>query len=1454
MSYKKIIIISILLLISLTAVSASDVDNITIQTIDEEIIDYSDNFVGNSNEDMVLDASLNDLQSLVNSVSNGGTLDLNTDFSGGKAVKISKSITINGNNHVLDANSKDCIFSLSDGVNVVLKNIVFKNGYLDNGGAISNYYKSSSLTLINCNFLSNYAKISGGAIYTTGNLNIEGCTFSSNVVDDDDGGAIYAIGKTTIRSSIFSDNNVVGSVRNVCNGGAIFLFGDSNTIDSCKFNNNFADDNGGAIYSEGNLNVYNSTFEYNVADDDDGGAIYADGTLNVENCYFGDNAANDDDGGAIYCKKNLNVIRSNFYSNKAFVDGGAIFCEAVTTITNSRFAANRAEGSDSRCFGGAVRSKGVCYIIGCEFSRNFAEDYGGAIYADGILSIIGNSFLDGEKWIHCSFTANSAIDYGGAIYVGGTLYINWQTSNLQTDINQKESNNTLSDDSKVVDFVSNDVREGDGGGIYCCGNAYINNAVCFYNMAAVDGGVIYCKRDLNVVLSYIYQNNAQENGGAIRSKGNCYIDSTLLDSNEVGDCGGAIYADEDLIINGGSIISSNKANERGGGVYVDGSVYINWNLENSVRSCFMSNRVYDDNGGSLYCCGNAYINNAEFGDSDSEIDGGAIFSKGETHVRNSEFYCNRAMTRHIADFHSHYGGAIYSAGLITVEGSNFQANSATSRGGAIYSDKEIIVSNSRFRLNSAGDHGGAIYAEKFEQLSNSIFIQNSVNEDGGAIYINANCDPNIVSCLFSRNSCGDEGGAIYLDSAYSLLKISYCTFIGNHADDKGQAVYCCGNYEYVDYCWYGTNNPSFSDMFKIYHRLSSDDDYGVSNYAKINLKVNDTNLFVGNKYQLSVYFTSNTGSALSGEIIGYDASFTGNGVFSNNKMGYNEISTDVVFTKEYPTVSATIDGQSVYLSPNVINKYSSTVNILSCEDIIYPESFKVNFEVINRSKVSFAINDNQGKVVKQGDIGDGENSVVVDGLNPGNYSITISNSESFDTLSSNTTANFRVKPLYNVVVSANDVVYGEITTITLKSDIDGLFNVNIDDYGLIQMDVINGSATHQLKLNSGIYYTHTTINTDDFAIKCTEARFVVDSLPAHISLIINSTFTYPNNIAGEIIADVPGVYGIHIGDKLMATVNITNTSAKFNAGVLRPGINYIVSAGIMERNYFGVASSRIDVVKGNFEGYSLHISDSVYSKDLIAESHTSMENHFVLEIGDYKRPIYVRESGLTVNLGSKWDAGLYNAKLVFEGDDFYLPSSYSTLFTVYKANSDLNLKVKVLSSSEGFEVSHTLSSHATGYIEYYLNGAFICNLSVDKNLNLDPLDSGHYVLVAKYCGDENYNSSYDTIEININSQLNKGINSSHDNKPDELIKSSKESNKQILVTLDNSYSFNYAVGEVVKSNTNDLTNNLTNNSNGTSPVKSIDSKSNDGNFNFLWILLLLLIIAIAGVLIKKYKN
>ncbi len=206
-------------------------------------------------------------------------------------IDIYKNVTILGagkDKSIIDALGLDEIFNVDYGYSLIIKDLTLKNS---SGSAI---YNSGTLTVINCDFVNNFAK-SGGAIYNEGILSVTGSTFINNQAGS--GGAIYC------REEIanISDCTFTRNVAN--NGGAIYLRYGETTITGSTFLNNTAA-YGGAIYNyEAFLNLTNSRIENNTAQ----GIVQLLGEGTSSNQY----------GGGIFLNKNsmYKIISNHILNN-----------------------------------------------------------------------------------------------------------------------------------------------------------------------------------------------------------------------------------------------------------------------------------------------------------------------------------------------------------------------------------------------------------------------------------------------------------------------------------------------------------------------------------------------------------------------------------------------------------------------------------------------------------------------------------------------------------------------------------------------------------------------------------------------------------------------------------------------------------------------------------------------------------------------------------------------------------------------------------------------------------------------------------------------------------------------------------------------------------------------------------------------------------------------------------
>lgn len=442
-----------------------------------------------------------------------------------EGILINKSITIDGNGHVLDGRGLTRIFKVING-KVIFKNIIFKDGSSVQGSAI----KGNAL-VINSTFNDNYCR--NNLRYREPVSSIYGSYSPPFYYETRYGGALYGVDAI---NCTFRNNQADY-------GGAIF----KGTALNCIFENNYAADYGGAIC---NVEVINSTFRNNRASS--GGALNLN---NAINCIF-ENNQGFKRGGAIY---DADAFNCTFLNNTSPI-GGAIFkgsCDwcifinntasyggAIASnrhqdyifkgdrISNSIFINNLAHDCGGAIWG--IRDYAFdSIILNCTFKRNSAS-YGGAAYAGIIVksAFENNSALNGSDVYNSLVSRNSSLNAYNSIFFNQTDYKTF--SDLNDLINSKEDDIYLFDD--YVFDLDSDFEYLDYGifimrDVVIHGNGHMINAknLCrifnvfanatFENISFINGQTSGCGGAINgkcmVLNCSFYNNYAYENGGAL---------------------------------------------------------------------------------------------------------------------------------------------------------------------------------------------------------------------------------------------------------------------------------------------------------------------------------------------------------------------------------------------------------------------------------------------------------------------------------------------------------------------------------------------------------------------------------------------------------------------------------------------------------------------------------------------------------------------------------------------------------------------------------------------------------------------------------------------------------------------------------------------------------------------------------------------------------------------------
>ena len=745
----------LVVLLSLSAVSAADIDAAIDNEIDVSDISNSEPIETNPNDDISLEAdgTFTDLSSQINSASPNETITLDKDYywdgSGNYGgIELKEAITIDGQGHTIDAESADGgyvrIFNIY-GTDIVLKNIVFANAdrnYNQVGGGAIYVFEGATVSIINCTFVNNTAAF-GAAINSYGGVNVTDCTFYNNSVTYN-GGAIVGSAQTPgftgaylhVTNSKFY-NNSAGY------GGAILGGYESNvTIADSEFINNSARYNGGALdFTTYVTPVYvsNSIFKNNSANN--GGAIYlatANPVVIVDDCVFENNNAINN-GGVVFA--NDDSPYTSIYDitfNNCDINGNSAKNGAVVYAEDNLVGTN-------------------VTIVSSNVINNTADSFAIGYMGEGSkIAIINSNVSDNEAKDNTEINGTSVINFSQLEefinQINGSLTLNSDVVMTEEEAGKYVAGITI-DKDLIINGNGFKIDANNLGAIFNVTNraTLTLNNVTLTNAVAKNGAVIYATRgNVNIYNSVITNNEATNFRygiiAAISSSNINIINTTFSDNkNLIYQVGGTLNIDSSKFTNNEGVSS------------ISDLIFLGATDTTITSSEFIGNdgtMVFNNNGGSVI------ISDSIFKD----------------HTGSEAVYNN-------ADGHME---------IVSSEFINCDEGAAFNNGNGY-----MLVNGSSFVNNSgAGGSAGAIFSNSNSQLDiyDSSFINNSAISSGGAIFINGASDIYIENSEFTDNSALSSGDAIYVNGANANLTIADSIFTNNDVESRGDVNFIVSNF------------------------------------------------------------------------------------------------------------------------------------------------------------------------------------------------------------------------------------------------------------------------------------------------------------------------------------------------------------------------------------------------------------------------------------------------------------------------------------------------------------------------------------------------------------------------------------------------------------------------------------------------------------------------------------
>ncbi len=809
-------------------------------------------------------------------------------------ITILEELTINGNNHTIDGCNLSGIFEIED-ADVVLNNIVFTNGNSIQGGAIG--HDGGVLNINNCTFDSNVASEAGAAIFNErGTVYVRDSLFTSNFATYGGAFGSFAGADAYFNTCVFVEN--VAEEK----GGALYFHGGTNIINNCAFVNNTATC-GAAIYQEGDntLSIVGSGFVLNNADN--GTVIYATrGDIGVVSSLFAKNTAtenaclvylaNDEgevdisdsvilinEGTLAYSPNSARItLNYNWFGNNASNKNDKIVDEGDATLTQWLYI-DADEYPD-------VLYENETYNATFSLNHYATADSTGYYSADLLPDINFNVTSTSAEILNVSDFENGAVDVTFKTTKPGIVDITFNYLNTTHTFNFV----SIADDSFTALQLLID-QSTDGSINLECDYHYYNETdgplvdgividdslIIYGNGFSIDG---YClARIFDVTKSVLVFNNvtlkngnASGNGGAIRGVNSTFV-FNICDfiNNTASGNGGAIYADKLVGNNLTSLFINNTAGGNGGAIYAD-----------TIKECTVAGEFVGNeakNGGAIYT--NSLTESTFvglFSDNTALDFGGVLYLESDMSdiIFNGTFINNSA----------NYGGVAYVKG--DSEGNTFVGDffdNFANNGGVFYfyrQSKDDIFEGS-FDGNVAG-FGGAV-ANFRSSVTNDTFdgfyINNRLDTgagQGAVFYFGDDIDDSSISGVFENNT-NAKLGIIYIagDSDSNTIIAEFSENVGN------SLIYFNGtsNNNTVDGEFTGNNATLGGVIF-------------FNNDATENT-INGT--FTGNKAAISggvLYFNKLADYNTIDGIYSNNTATSGGVIYFNGKAGNNDI--DAIFT------------------------------------------------------------------------------------------------------------------------------------------------------------------------------------------------------------------------------------------------------------------------------------------------------------------------------------------------------------------------------------------------------------------------------------------------------------------------------------------------------------------------------------------------------------------------------
>lgn len=447
--------------------------------------------------------------------------------------------------------------------------------------------------------------------------------------------------------------------------------------------------------------------------------------------------------------------------------------------------------------------------------------------------------------------------------------------------------------------------------------------------------------------------------------------------------------------------------------------------------------------------------------------------------------------------------------------------------------------------------------------------------------------------------------------------------------------------------------------------------------------------------------------------------------------------------------------ESTYNTEFTVSKKQTSIT-LNVEDSVYGEEVIVNVTASEDGKITLTI----GDITK-------ERNVFANTLTKINFGVLAANT--YD-VTANFDAGNNYKPSTkndNIVVSPAEVkitdiqtfdnVYGQNTTIKIKTNIDGTLtiqtdsnqktvNIVADKLTSIDLGILNaGLQNIKVTLDAGNNYTKPTRN----------ATVTINPKPTTTSVKVTDS-VYGENVIVNVSASEKGVITVQLGNIVKYVDVQAGEMTSIDMGIVDVDSYKVNTTFDGGKNFIKSQSDTYITITPKQSNITLFVTEYVSDKSVIVNVTANANGKVTIKCGNIvKNSDIIANNIASINFGIL-DSGLYEVIANFTAGNNYINSTDSAMIKVLSkiTDNDVTISVPNLKANQANTIAIKLPNDAKGTVTLTI-GNDVYTFDVNNgiaNVKVPQLTEGNHAYTISYSGDSKYSSFSKTGSFTVNKQ------------------------------------------------------------------------------------------------------